>query len=169
MTGRALLYCAGGGIGDALVASVVARALRSKYATVDALALPSHRSTLERVPDLDTVLIDEGEVREIAAELSERDYDVCIVTWATPRTAHVPHLANIPLRVGQARRLYSFRFNKRVIVRSERGDVTSHWADILLDYARAVGCDTNERAPRFVPTAGDEDEARQILASYGLE
>ena len=45
----ALLYCAGGGIGDSLVASVVARALRSRFGRVDALTLPGHRSTLERV------------------------------------------------------------------------------------------------------------------------
>ena len=52
----------------------------------------------------------------------------CVVTWATARTARVPALAGIPVRVGQARRFYSFRFTKRVVVRSEGGDVTSHWS-----------------------------------------
>ena len=54
----------------------------------------------------------------------------------------MPQLADIPVRVGQARRFYSFRFTDRVVVRSEHGDVTSHWSQILLDYARAIGCDT---------------------------
>jgi ADP-heptose:LPS heptosyltransferase len=166
---RALLYCAGGGIGDSLVASVVARALREKYAAVDALTLPGHRGTLERVPDLDAVLVDDGaEERELAAQLAERAYDACVVTWATPRSAHVPQLAKIPLRVGQARRLYSYRFNKRVVVRSERGDVTSHWVDILLDYARAIGCDTADHYPRFVPTPDDEAVAQRVLETHGL-
>lgn len=154
---RALLYCAGGGIGDSLVASVVGRALHEHFEQVDALTLPGHRSTLERVPDLDDVLVDDGgDESALAAVLQERRYDACVVTWATARTARIPKLAKIPVRVGQARRLYSHDFTKRVVVRSERGDVTSHWSDILLDYARAIGCDTSDRVPRFVPTLQDE-------------
>jgi ADP-heptose:LPS heptosyltransferase len=160
---RALLYCAGGGIGDSLVASVVGRALRLKYDTVDALTLPAHRSTLEHVPDLDDVLVDDGGDEEaLAASLRERGYDACVVTWATARTARVPKLAKIAIRVGQARRLYSGAFTKRVVVRSERGDVTSPWVDILLDYARALGCDTADRRPRFVPTSEDIAEAASL-------
>lgn len=166
---RALLYCAGGGIGDSLVASVVARALRSRYEAVDALTLPGHRSTLERVPDFDAVLVDDGgDDAELATLLRERNYDAAIVTWATPRTARVPQLARIPVRVGQANRLYSFRFTKRVAIRSERGDVTSHWSDILLDYARALDCDTSDRAPRFVPTLDDEREAKLLLDELAI-
>ncbi|HTX56808.1 MAG TPA: glycosyltransferase family 9 protein [Candidatus Acidoferrales bacterium] len=161
---RALLYCAGGGIGDSLVASVVARALRARYDRVDALTLPGHRSALERVPDLDEVLTDDdGDERALAAALSERAYDASIVTWATARAARVPRMAGIAVRVGQARRLYSREFTKRVVVRSELGDVTSPWVDILLDYARAVGCDTSDRIPRFVPTPQDEAQAASVM------
>ena len=164
--GRALLYCAGGGAGDSLVASVVARALRSRFSVVDALTLAAHRAMLERVPDVDGVLVDEGsDERALAKRLGEDRYQACIVTWATPRTARVPQLAGIPIRVGQARRFYSFRFTKRVAVRSETGDVTSHWSDILLDYARAIGCDTHDRQYRFVPTAQDEMEAGNLRPS----
>lgn len=167
--GRALVSCAGGGIGDSLVASIVARALRTTYGVVDALTLPGHRGTLERVPDYDGVLVDDGgDERTLAELVRSRNYDVCIVTWATARAARVAQLAHIPLRVGQARRLYSFRFNHRVVVRSEQGDVTSHWSDILLDYARAVGCDTSERQPRFVPTADDDAEAARVLGAHHL-
>jgi heptosyltransferase II len=164
---RALLYCAGGGIGDSLVASVVARALHQRYATVEALTLPSHRDALERVPDLDGVSVDEGEERALARRLRDASYDACVVTWATPRTARIPQLAGIPLRVGQARRFYSFRFSKRVVVRSELGDVTSHWSEVLLDYARAIGCDTPDRRYRFLPTSADEREAGDLSAASG--
>src|SRR5262249_2487467 len=57
--GRALLYCAGGGVGDSLVASVVARALHRRFRAVDALTLEAHRAMLERVPDVDAVLVDD--------------------------------------------------------------------------------------------------------------
>lgn len=163
---RALLYCAGGGIGDSLVASVVARALHQRYERVEALTLPGHVSTLQRVPDLDEVLIDDGgEEAQLAAMLRARDYDACVVTWATARTAKIPQLAGIPLRVGQGRRLYSHRFTDRVVVRSERGDVTTPWVQILLDYARALGCDTDDDVPRFVPTAADIAEAQSVILS----
>ncbi|HLX25672.1 MAG TPA: glycosyltransferase family 9 protein [Candidatus Cybelea sp.] len=164
--GRALLYCAGGGAGDSLVASVVARALRRRFGVVDALTLEAHRAMLERVPDVDDVLVDEGDdERTLAQRLGQSGYAACIVTWATPRTARIPQLAAIPVRVGQARRFYSFRFTKRVVVRSETGDVTSHWSDILLDYARSIGCDTEDRQYRFVPTPHDEKEAGDLRPS----
>lgn len=163
---RALLYCAGGGIGDSLVASVVGRALRARFERVDALTLPGHRGTLERVPDLDGVLTDDGgDGDALVASLRERAYDACVVTWATSRTAHVAKRARIPVRVGQARRLYSREFTNRVVVRSERGDVASPWVDILLDYARAIGCDTNDRYPTFVPTPVDEEEVQRVIPS----
>jgi ADP-heptose:LPS heptosyltransferase len=166
---RALLYCAGGGLGDSLLASVVGRALRQRFDAVDALTLPGHRETLERVPDLDDVLVDDGgDERALATRIAARSYDACVVTWATPRTARVPQLAKIPVRVGQARRLYSHWFTQRVTVRSELGNVTSHWTDILLDYARTIGCDTDDHAYRFVPTSDDEREAEAVARSAGV-
>lgn len=152
------------------MATVVARALRDRYERVDALTSPGHREALERVPDLDRVLVDDPaqSERALAESLQAQKYDAAIVTWATPRTAQVPQLARIPIRVGQARRLYSWRFTHRVVVRSEVGDVTSHWTQILLDYARAIGCDTTDAAPRFVPTAQDANEAAALLASLDV-
>ncbi|MBV9277905.1 MAG: hypothetical protein JOZ97_06690, partial [Candidatus Eremiobacteraeota bacterium] len=130
---KALLICAGGGIGDSLLASLCARALRQKFSPVDALTLPSHRETLAHVPDIDEVLVDDGGAPTIVAErLRARAYDAAVVTWATRRTAELPFLARIPIRVGQARRIYSRLFTHRVVVRSEMGDVTSHWSQILL-------------------------------------
>jgi ADP-heptose:LPS heptosyltransferase len=162
---RALLYCAGGGIGDSLVASVVARAVHQKFERVDALTLPGHKSTLERVPDVDEVLTDDGDSEgQLASLLAAKGYDACVVTWATARAASVAAKAKIPIRVGQARRLYSSRFTHRVLVRSELGDVATPWPDILLDYARALGCDSPSIEPRFTPTTSDGDEAQALLA-----
>ena len=168
MADKALLYCAGGGIGDSLLATVVARALRSKYGSVDALTLPGHAETLARVPDIDGILVDEGSESALAQVVRDRNYAAAIVTWATPRTARVPQLAQIPIRVGQARRLYSFRFTHRVNVRSELGDVTSHWTQILLDYARAIGCDTPNTIPTFIPEPADEVQANALLERLGV-
>jgi ADP-heptose:LPS heptosyltransferase len=91
-----------------------------------------------------------------------------VTTWATAGTALVPLLAGIPVRVGQARRLYSGLFTHRVPVRSERGDRLTHWAQILLDYARALGCDLDAPQPQFVPNDGDRAEAGALLQAAGV-
>jgi ADP-heptose:LPS heptosyltransferase len=165
----ALVICAGGGIGDSLFASVVARALHRRYAQIDALTLPAHKDALERVPDVNGVLVDtEPDERALAAALERREYSAAVVTWATARAARIAWRARVPERVGQARRLYSGLFTKRVVVRSERGDVTTHWTQVLLDYARALDCDTEDARPRFVPTQADEDEACAAMERAGL-
>jgi len=166
---RALLICAGGGIGDSLLASLCARALREKFSRVDALTLAGHRETLEHVRDIDEVLVDDGETSSVIAErLRGRRYDAAVITWATRRTAEIPFLARIPIRVGQARRLYSQLFTHRVVVRSERGDVMSHWSQILLDYPRAIGCDTADPYPSFELTAEDRALADEVLMRNGI-
>lgn len=166
---KALIYCAGGGIGDSLMASLAARALHARYAKVDALTLPSHQAALERVPDVDEVLADDGgDEAQLAGRIQERGYAACIVTWATARTARVAYNARIPIRAGQARRLYSWRFTHRVAVRSEGGDVTTHWSQIVLDYARAIGCDAADGVPRFAPSDEDVAQAERLRLALGL-
>ena len=163
---RALLVAAGGGVGDTLLAGVVAHALRSCYA-VDALVLPEHRAVAERDPAIERVHLMASPL-PTADDLRSANYAAAIVTWATMSTALVPLLANIPVRVGQGRRLYSAFFTERVVVRSEVGDRTSHWTDILLDYARVLGCDDAHPQPAFVPTDGDRTDVAALLAAYGI-
>ena len=164
---RALLVAAGGGIGDTLLAGVVAHALHERFEHVDALVLPAHRTIVEHDPAIERVHLLAAPV--VNAEDVRRDgYAAAIVTWATFTTALVPALARIPVRVGQSRRLYSQLFTDRVDVRSERGDRTTHWTQILLDYARAIGCDDPVAQPAFVPTAEDRAGAAALLAARGV-
>jgi len=167
-TDRALLVAAGGGIGDTLLATVVARALRTRYAHVDALVLPAHVGVAERVPDIERVIALPGSAFGVRSALAGERYDAAIVTWANLTTAMTPFVARIPIRVGQARRLYSLLFTNRVAVRSEDGDRTTHWTQILLDYARAIGCDTADARPRFVPTERDRIDAAALLRVHDV-
>lgn len=156
---RALLVAAGGGIGDTLLAGVVARALRSRFAAVDAVVLPAHADLASHVPSIARAI-------PLGAALPAR-YAAAVVTWATLRTALLPWGARIPVRVGQARRWYSFLFTERVVVRSELGDRTAHWTDILLDYARALGCDAGG-VPEFAPRDDERSAANMLLRVHDV-
>jgi heptosyltransferase-2 len=157
---RALLVAAGGGIGDTLLAGVVARALRTRYAAVDAVVLAEHADVAAHVPSIDRTIV-------LGQPLPAR-YGAAVVTWATLRTALLPWIARIPVRVGQARRLYSPLFTKRVVVRSELGDRTTRWTQILLDYARAIGCDAPDDRPQFVVRDDERDAARILLRVHDV-
>ena len=165
---RALLVAAGGGIGDTLLAGVVAHALRSRFAHVEALVLPAHRAIAEHDPAIERVHLLASPV-PTAEDLRGAGFAAAVVTWATLTTALVPALAGIPVRVGQARRLYSPLFTQRVVVRSERGDHRSHWTQILLDYARAIDCDDPVARPTFQPHETDRRAADALLAEHGID
>ena len=158
---RALLVAAGGGIGDTLLAGVVARALLTSYAAVDAIVLPAHAALAERMPMF--------ERRVVLGDRLPARYDAAVVTWSTLQTALLPLLARIPVRVGQARRLYSGLFTERVVVRSELGDRTTPWTQILLDYARALGCDLAAPLPEFAPSEGDRRDADTLLRVHDVK
>jgi ADP-heptose:LPS heptosyltransferase len=158
----ALVICTGGGIGDVLLATPVMRALRSRFGEVVALTAPAHAGVLANNLDLADVWLDEGGFFAQARRIAQRRFDAALVTWASPRAALLPWQAGIPIRVGQARRLYSRAFTQRVIVRSELGDRSTHWTQILLDFARTLGCDVADATPRFVVP---EDALRSLEAT----
>jgi len=158
---RALLVAAGGGIGDTLLAGVVARALRTRFAAVDMVVLPAHADLAARIPSVETVI-------RFGTPLRAR-YAAAVVTWATFATALLPWRARIPERVGQARRMYSALFTAKVVVRSELGDRTTHWTEILLDYARAAGCDLSDAQPEFALRDDDRAAAATLLQVHDLD
>ncbi len=166
---KALVIAAGGGIGDVLLATPVMRALRERYAEVYALTGAAHRSVLEHDPDLAGVLTGDGPFRVVTAAVAAHRFDAAIVTWATARSAALPFAAGIRVRVGQSRRLYSGLFTKRVDVRSEAGDRTTHWTQILLDYARALDCDVADATPVFSVGAADREASAELLRESAVD
>jgi len=165
---KALVICEGGGIGDVLFATPVIRALRRRFERIVALTSPLGGDVLVHDPELDEVWLDDDRFDRVCRRIAQEAFDAAIVTWATLRSAALPFVAGIPIRVGQARRPYSALFSHRVVVRSELGDRTTHWTQILLDYARAIGCDTDEPSPTFRVTNDERGGARRILSMSGV-
>ncbi|MDQ6781071.1 MAG: glycosyltransferase family 9 protein [Candidatus Eremiobacteraeota bacterium] len=134
--------CTGGGVGDLIAAMPAIQALHRHFCTrIDMLTTSYAAPILHGQPAVGAVLHDDGDrpLAEIAMEIGRRGYTHAVVFWSNPRIAALLWHARIPTRVGQSRRLYSFRYTKRVPVRTERGDITSHWSDVQMDYARALG------------------------------
>lgn len=165
----ALVVCTGGGIGDVLLATPVMRALRERYGEVVAMTSPAHREVLAGDPDLAEVWTRTASFLADVARVRARRFDAAVVTWASLRSAALPYAANVPIRVGQARRLYSRLFTQRVVVRSERGDHHSHWTQILLDFARALGCDVVDATPRFDVDAAARASLAATLRDHAVQ
>jgi ADP-heptose:LPS heptosyltransferase len=163
----ALVICTGGGIGDVLLATPVMRALRAGYGDVVALTSAAHREVLANDPDLAEVWTDDVPFVRQVARVRARGFAASVTTWATLRSAALPFVAGIPARAGQARRTYSGLFTKPVVVRSERGDRTTHWTEILLDFARALGSDTADATPVFVVPETARASLAALLAARG--
>jgi ADP-heptose:LPS heptosyltransferase len=166
---KILAACTGGGAGDLLAAAPAIAALSRHFATpVDVLTTTYAAPLLVGQPSVGDILIDDGVTPEklLVETLRARRYTHAVVFWSTPRIAKVVQAAGIPERVGQSRRLYSFRYTKRVSVRTETGDTHSHWTDVQMDYARALGA--QPRPEDFEVdiklTPADEAEADSLIA-----
>lgn len=171
---RILVVHTGGGIGDVLLATPVAWELRRAWprARLDFLARQGTAAVLEGNPHIDEILRlphtsprGPAEIARQAAWLRRRAYDLALVLWSRSGLAWMLYLAGIPRRVGQASRLmYSFLYTDRVVVRSERGDVDTHWSEILLDYVRVLGVRPEPPRPLFVIPPEAQERADRLLA-----
>ena len=159
---RILAVCTGGGNGDLLAATPAIQALARHFgATVFALTSPQSAPLLEGHPAVAAVLTDDGSepVDVVARRLAALRFTHAVVFWSSARVAALVAPAGIPIRVGQSRRLYSWRYTIRVPVRTERGDTSTHWSDVQMDYARALGAQPIAEDYRIIVPLGPEDRA----------
>jgi len=166
---RVLATCTRGGVGDLLAALPAINALQRRFdMPIDVLTTPYAAEILLGQPAIGEVLTDDGQepLRALVERLRSRAYTHAVVFWSDPRIAKAIQQAGIGVRVGQSRRLYSFRYTLRVNVRSETGDTQSHWTDIQMDYARAVGAVATPDDFRIAlhVTAEDERKADSLIA-----
>jgi heptosyltransferase I len=166
---RILATCTGGGVGDLLATLPAISALHRRFTErIDVLTTSYAANIIAGQPAVGEILVDDDvePVRVLAQRLAAARYSHAIVFWSNPRIAKALQQANIPVRVGQARRLYSFRYTKRVGVRSETGDTTSHWTDIQMDYARALDAvpQASDYRISLALTQQDVREAEELIA-----
>jgi len=164
-----------GGIGDLVLSSPVAAVLARCYTPAEVIGWvnPAFRPVLEGHPAF-AGFIDLSEKESLwsgAQRLRREGFKIAVFPWSTSRQAWMAALAGIPVRAGQGGRLtYSFLYTHPVAVRSLAGDVTSHWSDIQLDYARVLGCaaDAADAVPRLYLLPEEREWAAAFLRSRGV-
>ncbi|MCD6310149.1 MAG: glycosyltransferase family 9 protein [Candidatus Eremiobacteraeota bacterium] len=175
---RTLVILARGGLGDLLCGTPVFEALKSRFpeTEITAMVRESAAPLLKGNPvirdviktndkDLDTI----PGFRKSLSEIRKKNFNRAIILWSKAPEAWLVRLAGIPVRVGQDSRLaYSFNYTHRVRVRSEHGDTESHWADILLDYARALGIKAKAERLFLYVDDNEKQKARDFLKNLGL-
>lgn len=174
---KALIVHTGGGLGDVLLARPVIDTLAQAGYDVDFLARQATSAALSGHPHLHELIVipskDPPHFTDMwrwARRLRRQNYRVALLLWGTSRWAWTLRFAGIPLRVGQDSRLtYSFTFTHRVHVRSEHGDETSHWTDILLDYPRALGLTPAPPQVHFPVQECDVRQAQAYLHAFSFQ
>jgi ADP-heptose:LPS heptosyltransferase len=157
-----------------LLSSVLAEALHHCYPGCHITFWPNPRfaSLLEHHPFIDAYLsLDPAASLPTKVQaLRGKNFDTVLVPWSASAHAWLTTLAGIPTRVGQGGRLtYSFLFTHSVRVRSVYGDTTSHWTDIQLDYARAIGCQAPaDLLPVVITTPQEKEKAAVFLHNAGF-
>lgn len=170
---RILVVHARGGVGDVVLSTPVIEALHRGYPDpqITMLVRSGAAGVVEVNPFLhDRIVVREGvwdqgqPYRDLVRDVRSRRFDVGVVLWSKAPEAWLLARARIPVRVGQAGRLlYSFLYTHQVQVRSERGDTTSHWVDIQLDYARRLGLATDGLKPVLRVSAAAREQAAARL------
>ncbi len=170
---RFLVTHTGGGLGDLLLSTPVAAALkrRDPGAQVDYWANPRLAPVLEGNPCIDRVWTHDpaGPLRELLAWLRRSAYDVALMPWTTTRQAWLIALADIERRVGPGNRLYySHLFTDRIPDHAAHGDTRTHMVQLCLEYAEAIECDTRDLSPAIHLSAADRDDADRLLRDRGV-
>jgi len=176
---KILIIHTGGGIGDVLLSTGVIQALAEAYpqAQIDFLCQQRTSMALRSHPKLHRLHCwpakgpgSLGAFARWVAQLRAQRYDAALVLWSTTATAWLTWLCGIPRRVGQDSRLsYSFLYNLPVRVRSEHGDVQSHWSEILLDYVRALGIPAGPAKICFPIPQEAQNRAEKLLEPLAHE
>lgn len=162
-----------GGMGDVLLSTAVVRALKRNFpdASIAVMVKSSSAEIFDENPDVSNIIAwkDKGFNADLKL-IKSCGFDLAIVLWSTSREAWLTYLSGIPRRIGQdGRLLYSFLYNNKIKVRSERGDTASHWTEILMDYLDPLGIKNEKIEIVFPISEKDRKEAEELLQTHDVK
>jgi heptosyltransferase-2 len=173
-----ILVIAPNWIGDAVMSQPLLAAIKASYpnAAIDVLATPwvapVYRACSE-VAELIEAELRHGQLqwslrRTLAAQIKQRDYAGCYVLPNSFKSAIIPWLANIPVRIGYQGELRRFLLTETRAnsPKTRRIPMVEHYANLC---APSNTSDATTRLPYFSPTASALELARTRLQAAGIQ
>jgi heptosyltransferase-2 len=173
-----ILIIAPNWIGDAVMSQPLLAAIKTSYphVVIDVLATPwvapVYRACSE-VTELIEADLRHGQLqwglrRALAAQIKKRDYASCYVLPNSLKSALIPWLANIPVRIGYQGELRRFLLTetKANSPKTQRIPMVEHYANLC---APSRNSDAVIRVPQLIPTASALESARTRLQAAGIQ
>jgi heptosyltransferase II len=173
-----ILVIAPNWIGDAVMSQPLLATIKTSYphAAIDVLATPwvapVYRACSE-VAELIEADLRHGQLqwgmrRALAAQIKKRNYASCYVLPNSLKSALIPWLANIPMRVGYQGELRRFLLTetKANSPKTQRIPMVEHYASL---YAPSSKRNATSPAPHLTPRTSALESARTRLQSAGIQ
>ena len=173
-----ILVIAPNWIGDAVMSQPLLAAIKASYphAVIDVLATPwvapVYRACSE-VTELIEADLRHGQLqwglrRALAAQIKKRNYASCYVLPNSLKSAFIPWLANIPVRIGYQGELRRFLLTetKANSPKTQRIPMVEHYAHLC---APSGNLNTTINPPYLVPMASALESARARLQAAGIQ
>ena len=173
-----ILIIAPNWIGDAVMSQPLLATIKASHphAVIDVLATPwvapVYRACSE-VAELIEADLRHGQLqwglrRALAAQIKQRGYASCYVLPNSFKSALIPWLANIPVRIGYQGELRRFLLTetKANSPKTQRIPMVEHYANLC---APTRNSDATIRLPHLSPTASAMETARTRLEAAGIQ
>jgi len=173
-----ILVIAPNWIGDAVMSQPLLATIKASYphAVIDVLATswvaPVYRACSE-VAELIEADLRHGQLqwslrRALAAQIKKRGYASCYVLPNSFKSALIPWLANIPVRIGYEGELRRFLLTetKANSPKTQRIPMVEHYANLC---APSGNLNTSINPPYLVPMASALESARARLQAAGIQ
>ena len=169
-----ILVIAPNWIGDAVMSQPLLAAIKVSYpnAVIDVLATPwvapVYRACSE-VAELIEADLRHGQLqwglrRTLAAQIKQRDYASCYVLPNSFKSALIPWLANIPVRIG-----YQGELRRFLLTETKANSPKTQRIPMVEHYANLCAPDTLTRLPHLSPTASALEAARIRLQAADIQ
>lgn len=173
-----ILVIAPNWIGDAVMSQPLLATIKAANpnAVIDVLATPwvapVYRACSE-VTELIEADLRHGQLqwglrRSLAAQIKKRDYASCYVLPNSFKSALIPWMANIPVRIGYQGELRRFLLTetKANSPKTQRIPMVEHYANLS---SSSGGLDSEVRLPYLTPSASAQEIARTRLHTAGIQ
>jgi heptosyltransferase II len=169
-----ILVIAPNWIGDAVMSQPLLAVIKASYpnAAIDVLATPwvapVYRACSEVAELIESDLrhgqLQWGLRRALATQIKQRDYASCYVLPNSFKSALIPWLANIPVRIG-----YQGELRRFLLTETKANSPKTQRIPMVEHYANLCTPDTLTRLPHLSPTASELEAARTRLQVAGIQ